>query len=151
MDISKWVVRGGCATVIVVCIVVGFFNVNFYGKHDEETGIALLRLLYEYESIDQVYERTDKIRNICSEDVWSLISPDNEEHFSATWGRIGNFPTKVRVVSTRPGIIVYALDNEFIQPKDLWCFEYRIEHGVFSDVREYKMAALRENKEGGLF
>ena len=141
----KWTIRGLSIAIIVVCAVWGFYLVGMYQGVSDDSGVAMLRLLYEYDNIQDIYDRSDEIRARCSEDVWSTLSPDNEAHWKGTWERTKNAPTKVRVVMERPGLIIYALDNEFVYPSYLWCFEYTIERGVFTDVREYKLVGSRSS------
>lgn len=138
---------------MVVSIILGYISVNTFQSSTavDDIGISMVRLLYEYESITDVYAREDQIKSLCSPEVWETINFDNTAHFAGTWDRTRNIPTVVRVVFTRPGLVVYALENDFVVPKDLWCFEYRIENGVFSEVREYQLVSMRRDKEGGLF
>lgn len=147
----KWVIRGVSLCLIVICVFWGFYLVNHYNGGFEDGGIAMVRLLYEYDSIQDVYDRQDAIRSRCSDEVWSELSAENKSHWDGTWERSKNLPTKVRVVLSRPGYVVYALENEFVYPSYLWCFEYTIERGIFTSVREYKLVGMRESKDGGFF
>lgn len=149
----KVFLRCFAALIMVVSIILGYISVNTFQSSTavDDIGISMVRLLYEYESITDVYAREDQIKSLCSPEVWETINFDNTAHFAGTWDRTRNIPTVVRVVFTRPGLVVYALENDFVVPKDLWCFEYRIENGVFSEVREYQLVSMRRDKEGGLF
>lgn len=149
----KVFLRCFAAFIMVISIILGYISVNTFQSSTaiDDIGISMVRLLYEYESITDVYNREGQIKSLCSPDVWETINFDNTAHFAGTWDRTRNIPTVVRVVFTRPGLVVYALENDFVVPRDLWCFEYRIENGVFSEVREYQLASMRRDKEGGLF
>lgn len=147
----KWVARGICLVLIVFCAVAGFYYTTMYHGAVDNTGVAMVRLLYEYDSIQDVYGRETEIKSRCSSDVWEEISFDNSSHFDGTWGRTKNLPSRVRVILTRPGMVVYALENDFVDPRHLWCFEYELSDGVFISVREYQLVALRNSEEGGFF
>ena len=149
---TKWILRGVSILVIVVCIVWGSFMVITYSdKEDSDAGVAMVRLLYEYDQIQDVYDRQDQIRSQCSPEVWSELSSANDAHWNGTYERTQNAETKVRIVMTRPGLVIYALENEFVYPAYLWCFEYEVDHGLFTSVREYKLVGMRESKDGGFF
>lgn len=147
----KWVIRGLSLTLIVICAVWGFYLVQMYHETYDDRGVAFLRMLYEYESIEDIYSRSKEIQSRCSDDVWEELDPSNEAHWKGTWERTKNAPTKVRVVMERPGMIIYALDNEFVYPQYLWCFEYTIERGVFTSVREYQIVGKKSSEDGGFF
>lgn len=147
----KKFVRATAILLIAVCATLGFYTVRFYSISNSDIGIRLVCLLYEYDSIEDIEGRMDQLRNLTSPDVYSQLNITNDAHYTAAYGRTGSYPTGVKIVFDRPGLIVYALDNAKAYPSDLWCFEYKIEDGVFTEVREYKLVGWRTDSEGGLF
>lgn len=147
----KTVVRTVSCVIIVVCAILGAYTVAFYSTDNDDLGIRMVCLLYEYDSTDEIAGRDETIASLCTPEVYNQLSPDNSEHFEATYGRIGNYETQVKIVFTRPGLIVYALDSAVTYPTDLWVFEYRIKDGLFSSVQEYKLVGTRTDSGGGLF
>lgn len=150
MALVKYILRGLSLAIILVCAIWGFYLVTSFEGSNEAVGIAMLRMLYEYGEIQDVYDREKQIQSQCSESVWDWISFWNDEHWSGTWSRTRNLPSKVRVVFTRPGLIIYALENDFVYPTYLWCFEYKLERGVFTEIREYQLVGNRRSEDGGL-
>lgn len=146
----KHVVRAVSVVIILVCTFVGAYMMSFYNGDTSKAGVEFLRLLYEYNSFSEIEERQGWIKSLCTPEVYEELSVDNDSHWQGTYRRTSPLPTKVRVVLTRPGLIIYALDNAYIYPTELWCFEYEITKGLFSEVREYKLANLRTDEKGGL-
>lgn len=145
-------VRVVSALLIAVCAILGLYTVRFYSVSNSDVGIKVVCLLYEYNTVEDIDKRMDQLHKLCTEQVYDQLSVQNEEHFEAAYSRRSrNYPTGVKVVFDRPGLVVYALDNAVVYPADLWCFEYKIKDGLFSEVREYKLAGWREDDGGGLF
>lgn len=146
----KHVIRAVSIVVILVCTFVGVYMVSFHNGGPSKAGVEFLRLLYEYDNYSEIETRQSWIKALCTEDVYDEVCLYNESHWQGTYQRTSPLPAKVRVVLTRPGLIIYALDNAYVYPTELWCFEYKISKGLFSEVREYKLANLRTDKGGGL-
>ena len=151
MDMTKWLIRVAAIGIILISTVRGLYLVNTYSGGNESIGVAMLRLMYEYDSIEDVYDREDEIRSRCTDEVWKQINFDNQGHWDGAWERTKNAPTRIRVLRTYPGLIVYAIESEFVHPAYLWCFEYTLDHGKFSSIREYQIVGLRESTDGGFF
>lgn len=148
-------IKRAAQIICVVCIAfsafLGFYMTSFMGRGSEDVGVEMVRLLYEYESLDELYGRLDAIERMCTEEACAILTPDNAEHFEGAWERTGNLPTRVRIVWARPGMVVYALETEAQRQADLWCFSYELHKGLFDNVREYKLSATRRDAKGGLF
>lgn len=140
-----------CIVLIVATVLRGVYLVNHYTGGNDNVGVAMVRELYEYDTITDVYAREATLKSKCTREVWEQISWDNEAHWDGTWNRTKNAPTKVRVVLSRPGLVVYALENDWVPRSSLWCFEYEVEHGLFTQIREYKLISIKESKDGGFF
>lgn len=149
--IVKWFLRGACILIIVTCSVLGFYLVTDYQHSAEDVGVMMVRLLYEYDEISDVYSRSDSVRKLCTEDIWDELSPNNQAHFEGTWGRTGNAPVKVRIVWSRPGVVVYALESSMSKTVELHSFVYELDGGLFSYVREYSLVSVKKDAGGGLF
>lgn len=131
------IVRGICFAIIILCAITGFLFVHTYNEAEIDVGVNLLRELYEYDRLQELYTREKSIRSKCTEEVWSQIGFNiNEKHYDKTWGKTRDTTTKVRVVWTKPGIVIYYLENPYTFPEDLKCFEYTYSNGKFISVRE---------------
>lgn len=139
------------AVVIVLCCITGYALINFYDSGNEEAGVALLQLMYDYQSIEEVFDREETLKALCTEEVYTQLSSNSKERLESAWGRTANIPTRVRVLFVRPGFIVYALENELVSKYDLWCINYEIDHGLFSEVREYELVSVLDGGRGGFF
>ncbi len=147
----KQFIRIVSIVIIVLCIFIGAYTVYFYSTDNSDLGVRMVCLLYEYEDFNELDARQEQIESLCTQDVFEQLSLNNSDHFKGTYGRTQNFPTSVKVVFLRPGLVVYALDNYLVYPSDLWCFEYTITGGKFSEVREYKLVGKVTDDKGGLF
>lgn len=146
------IIRIACIVVITLSAILGLYTVKFYSTDNSDLGIRMVCLLYEYDNIEEISQRRGRIKSLCSKDAYEQISISNPEHYANAYSlRTQNYQSIVRVVFDRPGLVVYALDNAVVYPTDLWCFEYKIKNGLFTDIREYKLAGWREDSGGGLF
>ncbi len=148
---TKWIVRGIAIILIFVFAFTGFVYVSNYEDAGEILAVDTLRCLYEYNKISEVYQRNSQLKRNCSEQVYEQVSPDNSGHYEGILARTKNYPTKVRVVLTRPSMVVFALENPNVYPEDLWCFEYQVQGVKLTHVREYKFVSMRQDGKGGFF
>lgn len=144
------IIRGVCIVVIVVCTLLGSYMVFMHQDEDTLFGVQMVMLLYDYDKYEEVQGRQERIAALCSQEAFDLLGCHNEQHWSASYRRIGNYPCRVRIVFTRPGLVIYSLDTAQIYSTDLWCFTYELQGGQFTNVREYNLAGTWSDSKGGL-
>lgn len=144
------IIRGVCVIVIVICTLLGSYMVFMHQDENTLFGIQMVMLLYDYDKYEEVQGRQEQIVALCSPTAFDALGCHNEERWPEIYGRIGNYPCRVRIVFTRPGLVIYSLDTAQIYSADLWCFTYEIQGGQFTNVREYKLAGTWSDSKGGL-
>lgn len=137
-----------CALTIVFCSVVGYIGFKL-DKGGLSIGRQVLELMYNFEEPSDLSEQYSKLKLLLAEEDWETLNIDNELRVVNTYYKFGAKPSKVKVFYENSNLILYTLENENIDPDQIWAFYYEKLGKRIGNIREYRLTQ-EEHWKGGV-
>lgn len=139
----------GLVFVILVFTVTGF-TLNHFNTNEYDVGEDVLRLMYEFDSFEELPGNYSRLRNICTPEVWDEISIEGDSRVISSYYKFQTSSSKVEIIERHEGMIVYRLINDYILPTRRFVFYYETSGGILISIREYELKGINWGKAGVL-
>ena len=134
--------------VVFLAVIVTFGFWTSLNKPREVLGLRVLNLMYSYDDVNELSSNYYQIKRLVSEDDWERLNIDNEIRVVNAYMKLKGDPTRVVITKQYEGLIVYRLENSNVNPNTHWVFQYDIEDGKLSNIREYRLQRLYNGDKG---
>lgn len=123
--------------VVILLSSISLTYLNIKKKLDEGSlGLEAVNYLYSFNSISELDDNMDKLREITSEEMYNFLTLDRTDRALSIYLKFKKKPTKAIIEFMSEGVVVYSLLNEEISPSRKFVFVYKIENGKITEVRE---------------
>lgn len=112
------------------------------GIHDNRSttiAVQTLRSLYEFENLVQFGENIAIFETLVTPDVFKRMTADNTDRILRVYLKFNGRPSYVNVIEAGKGYIVYSLVCEAIERERVFLFNYEINGGKISAIREAEL------------
>ena len=141
--------------VILAVSGLGYLCITKVLKSDKDSiGVQAVKLLYDFESLDQLNQQMQSLEDICTPDVYTQLSATNQEKALNVYLKfklseaVKNskledtyYNPSVRILeeitSSEGGYVLYTIDTPALSEGRLFIFSYKLdEHNKLSSVHE---------------
>lgn len=131
--ILAWV---GSILVLIMCLLfVNKYELISQGK----VGVNAVKLLYDFNNINDLANNLEDLRGMMTEKCYYKTTVLNSDKSLNTYLKLKKKATKVNIIDSKPGFVLYSLENENITESRLFIFSYRLNlFGDIYDVREFE-------------
>lgn len=148
-DKYRWV-RRLLLTICYTAWIISFVSILYVRIHVDalDSGVQLVRVMYDFSTPVKLAEQQLVVKDLLVEEEWERLQLDNEARVVNTYWKFQYSSSKVHIVDYSNGYVLYTLENDYIQPEQLWMLRYEKDEatGKLCNVREYK---LTETMKGG--
>lgn len=127
---------------VLICVVVifsGMFIIKREIISSGRVGSKAVKLLYEFDSIDELEDNLVKLRSMMTDRCYYSVTVLNSDKSLNTYLKFKKEKTKVNILDSKPGFILYSIDNPNISSDRLFIFSYRLNgSGEIEEVREFE-------------
>lgn len=127
---------------ITVLVVLSIFAFNLFNRYKDldNAGEKCVEYLYSFNSLADLQENDEKLKNLCTDEVYKKLTATNVEKSLNVYLKLKGKPTEIVILdsvkSSNGGYVVYSLKNENITQTRKFLFLYEISKGKVSKVRE---------------
>lgn len=141
--------------IVLVVSVLGFmYTIGLFKSDKDSVGVQAVKLLYDFESLDQLNQQMQSLEDICTPEVYTQLSATNQEKALNVYLKfklseaVKNskmedtyYNPSVRILeeitSSDGGYILYTIDTPALSEGRLFIFSYKLnEHNKLSSVHE---------------
>lgn len=153
---SRRVLRVIPIFIIVLAVsVLGFmYTIKLLKSDKDSIGVQAVKLLYDFESLDQLNQQMQSLEDICTPDVYTQLSATNQEKALNVYLKfklseaVKNskmedtyYNPSVRILeeitSSDGGYVLYTIDTPALSEGRLFIFSYKLDkHDKLSSVHE---------------
>lgn len=112
-------------------------------QRQDDYGVELVRAMYDFESPAELIANQQVVKSMLTEDEWERLQLDNTLRTVSAYFKFNYNYSRVTVVDSAPGYVMYKIYNESIPRATRWLLFYRrdADSGKLSNIREYKVIA----------
>lgn len=105
-----------------------------------ELGKNVVKMLYEFRSVDSLEFQMSALKNVTTEDVYNQLTVDNEERLLNTYLKFNEEASKVVVEKATDSYVIYSLDCKTIDSTRKFIFMFSVnDDGKICWVRECEL------------
>ena len=147
---------GVIVVVIPLCLLFAYVIIYWLPgvqEQDDSPGVQAVRLLYNFSDVYDLAGNDTKLKEICDEDAYNILTPTNETKALSTYLKFGGDSTEVVIVREHfdksGGYVLYSLRNSHLSENRLFLFLYSLdENGKITNPRELAgIDFLRDSKD----
>ena len=111
-------------------------------------GVNAVQLLYQFKNLEELGRHQNSLKNITTEDVFDIITVDNEERTLNTYLKFRGNSCDVQILKARPNYVLYRIDCESIDSDRTFIFLFDVDNsGKINYVREEECIDFIENNK----
>lgn len=129
------------ASSLAGCVLVfGLMLSNKYELFSQgKVGIEAVELLYDFNNINELANNLKDLKKMMTTKCYYKTTVLNSEKSLNTYLKFKKKSTKVNIIDSKPGFVLYSLDNEYITDSRIFIFSYRLNlFGDICEVREFE-------------
>ena len=134
--------------LLLVALLTFLWVCTVSARTSTDIGVRCVMLMYDFSTPQELATNQRLLQNIVTEELFEDLSIDDTNRAINAYYKFQYAPSSVRVLMSTPGCVIYTLDNEYIDPDDVWVFVYTLDSsGVIDTVNEYQV--LSKLSSGG--
>lgn len=127
---------------ILICILIvisGMFIIKREIISNGRVGSKAVKLLYEFDSVSELEDNLVKLRSMMTDRCYYSVTVLNSDKSLNTYLKFKKEKTKVEILDSKPGFVLYSIKNPNISYDRLFIFSYRLNSsGKIKEVREFE-------------
>ena len=127
--------------VLVILLVILGFQVKTL-KQYRDPGVRCVKLMYEFKTPYELQQNQVELSRYLTNAEYKRLNIDNELRVVNTYYKFQYSASKVQIVESGDGYVLYHIINDNVDPNDFWVFLYeQNENGKLTNIREYRLLA----------
>lgn len=102
-------------------------------------GVKAVKLLYDFNNVKQLEDNLEDLEDLMTERCYYKTTVLNSDKSLNTYLKFKQSDTKVNIIDSKPGFVLYSLVNKNIAENRIFIFSYRVNaFGKIYEVREFE-------------
>lgn len=102
-------------------------------------GSKAVKLLYDFNNIGELEDNLVGLKSMMTDRCYYSTTVVNSDKSLNTYLKLKKAKTTVNIIESKPGFVLYSLDNPNITPSRLFIFSYKLNlFGKIEEVREFE-------------
>lgn len=144
--LSNWIPIAGSliAVVFIVLFCIVLIGTGKGGK--EELGEMAVKLMYNFQTLDELDDNMDALKEITTEDVYNNLTIDRTDRTLSVYLKFNNKPVTVVIDESSDSHVIYSLNTESISANRKFVFFYEVgKKGKIEKIRESELIDFTTN------
>lgn len=133
----------GVPSLIVLSVLLWAGTVDV--SNDQQVGERVLHALYDYEDLVAFSDNIEVLESLTTSEVFHRMTMDNADRILSVYLKFRGNTSKVNIVESGDGFIIYSLVSESIEPERLFLYTYEVEGGLVSSINEGEITPFVTN------
>lgn len=125
--------------VLILFLTVCGFCLTYVIKSSEGIALEALYLMYNFEDLDELNENHKFLGYLLDKSLWEEYSLNNDVRVLSAYRKFYDNGSRVKIVYLSDNLILYKLDNKYINPDRIFVFEYRVNQSKIDYLKEYEL------------
>lgn len=106
---------------------------------NERIGIEAIRLMYDFNSLDELSYNMNKLKEITTPKVYHQVDINYDRRVINLYFKFKADPTHVDIISTAPNSVCYRIKNKHVSETRTFLARYKLHNGKICELREYEL------------
>lgn len=135
-------------TVVLTLVYLAFCFTVIYLSSSPDTmdvGVRAVKLLYDFGTPRELQRNQEKLGTVFTQEVCDSLTINNTMRQVSGYQKFHYSESKVDIIQSGDGFVVYRLVNDEIEAEALWLFQYTVNgDGKIDSVKEYRVVHAQD-------
>lgn len=109
-------------------------------------GEQALHSLYDFETLDEFDKNISIFETLVTPEVFNTMTANNSDRILGVYLKFKGQPSKVSIIESREGYIVYSLVSDSIERERTFLFTYSVDNDIISSINEAEIVPFMTTK-----